>query len=193
MGLKAKFTEITNRCQSSNNPSALCVDLDEFDFVGDIECADVNECRNFHRLLNVVFKRYYINDFGGPALANCPIGDIKKMFEIILQQMRKPDFNIVKLMGIIDGKFNDPSNNTPGQIYIIDNVKTVKVGASHDALQRFRNLKANGEIFPNATLVVVYNVADQNGFEAKAQAILNEHKAQNPVKALNRNPQWRFT
>lgn len=189
MGLKAKFTEITNKCQSTDDVSF--VDLNEFDFVGDIECIDENECRNFHRLLNVVFKRYYINLFGGPALANCPIGDIKKMFEIILQQMRKPVFDIVKLMDIIDSKFNNPSNNVPGQVYIIDNIKTTKVGASHDAQKRFRNLKNNVDIYPDARLACVYDVEDMYGFEAKAHALLNQWKTQNPLHANKRTAGWR--
>jgi hypothetical protein len=40
---------------------------------------------------------------------------------------------------------------------------------------------------------VYYDVYDQNGFEAKAQALLNKHKAQNPLKAQNRNSKWRFS
>ncbi|OWV26603.1 hypothetical protein B7988_05435 [Fibrobacter sp. UWB1] len=169
------------------------MNLNDFVFIGDITCSNENECRDFHRLLNVIFKRYYVNDFGGPCLKNCKHSQIIPLFKHILQKKRNRVFDIIDLMERIEKLYYDASNVNVGQVYIIDNIKTVKVGASHDALQRFRNLKANGEIFPNATLVVVYNVADQNGFEAKAQALLNKYKAQNPVKAQNRNSQWRLS
>lgn len=89
--------------------------------------------------------------------------------------------------------YYDASNVFKGQVYVIDNIQTIKVGASQDARGRFNELKANGDIFPDASLVVFYDVADQNGFEAKAQAILNKYKTQNPLKAQNRNPQWRLS
>lgn len=107
--------------------------------------------------------------------------------------MRNRIFDIIDIMEHVEKKFYDASNVYPGQVYVIDNIQTIKVGASHDAVQRFKDLKANGEIFSNAKLVVYYDVYDQNGFEAKAQALLNKHKAQNPLKAQNRNSKWRFS
>ena len=115
------------------------------------------------------------------------------MFKAILQKMRNRFFDIVGIMELIEKKFYDASNVNVGQVYIIDNIQTVKIGASHDARKRFKDLKLNGEIFPNAKLVIVYDVYDQSGFEAKAQAILNKFKAQNPMKAQSRNPQWRVS
>ena len=107
--------------------------------------------------------------------------------------MRNRIFDIIDIMEHVEKMFYDASNVYPGQVYVIDNIQTIKVGASHDAVQRFKDLKANGEIFSNAKLVVYYDVYDQNGFKAKAQALLNKHKAQNPLKAQNRNSQWRFS
>ena len=107
--------------------------------------------------------------------------------------MRNRIFDIIDIMEHVEKMFYDASNVYPGQVYVIDNIQTIKVGASHDAVQRFKDLRNNGEIFPNAKLIVVYDVYDQNGFEAKAQAILNKCKAQNPMKVQGRNPQWRFS
>ena len=126
-------------------------------------------------------------------MKNCKHGEIIPMFKAILQKMRNRFFDIVGIMELIEKKFYDASNVNVGQVYIIDNIQTVKIGASRDAQKRFKDLKLNGEIFPNAKLVIVYDVYDQSGFEAKAQAILNKFKAQNPMKAQSRNPQWRLS
>ena len=169
------------------------MNLNDFIFIGDIACSDEKECRAFHRLLNVIFKRYYVNFFGGPRLKNCRHTQIIPLFEHILQRMRSRKFDIIDIMEHVEKNYYDASNVFKGQVYIIDNIQTIKVGASQDARGRFNELKANGDIFPDASLVVFYDVADQNGFEAKAQAILNKRKAQNPLKSQNRNPQWRLS
>ncbi len=169
------------------------MNLKDFNFIDNIVCSNENECKSFHRLLNVIFKRFYVNDFGGPCLKNCKHSQIIPLFKYILQQMRNRIFDIIDIMEHVEKKFYDASNVYPGQVYVIDNIQTIKVGASHDAVQRFKDLKANGEIFSNAKLVVYYDVYDQNGFKAKAQALLNKHKAQNPLKAQNRNSKWRFS
>ena len=169
------------------------MNLNDFVFIDNIVCSNEDECKSFHRLLNVIFKRFYVNDFGGPCLKNCKHGEIIPMFKAILQKMRNRFFDIVGIMELIEKKFYDASNVNVGQVYIIDNIQTVKIGASRDAQKRFKDLKLNGEIFPNAKLVIVYDVYDQSGFEAKAQAILNKFKAQNPMKAQSRNPQWRLS
>lgn len=125
-------------------------------------------------------------------MKNCRHAQIIPLFKYVLRQMRNRKFDIINIMEHVEKLYYDASNVFKGQVYIIDNIQTIKVGASQDARIRFNELKANGEIFPNASLVVFYDVADQNGFEAKAQAILNKYKAQNPLKSQNRNPQWGY-
>lgn len=93
-------------------------------------------------------------------------------------------------MDVIDEQFCQANDVRAGQIYIIDNVDTVKVGASTNAMFRFYGLLNARELNPNAKLKVVYDVADEYGFEARAQAILNKHKAQNPIYKKSRNMLW---
>ncbi len=96
----------------------------------------------------------------------------------------------LNMMNLIDEKYCVAKEK--GQIYIIDNIKTVKVGASHNAITRFRELKANGEIDLNARLKWIYDVPDMYGFEALAHALLNQWKTQNPIYSSNRAVGWRY-
>jgi hypothetical protein len=170
------------------------VNLFNFIPVADILCIDENECKNLHRLSNVILKRYYINDFGGPAIPNFPYNEIMSLYRGILRYMRKPSKSpnplYLDMMNFIDEKYCIAKEK--GQIYIIDNVKTVKVGASHNAITRFRELKANGEIDLNARLMWIYDVPDMYGFEALAHALLNQWKTQNPIYSSNRAVGWRY-
>ena len=195
MGLKAKFNQITQRCSKSSNPMALGLNLNKFKFIGDIQCSTENECRALHRLSNVILKRYYINDFGGPAIYGLNFSDILSLYNSILKELRNnnqsPNPNYLKMMDLLDKVFCQQSDIVYGQIYIIDNIKSVKVGASHNAITRFRQLKANGEIYPNAHLMCVYDVYDMFGIEAKSHALLNGWKTQNPLYASNRALGWR--
>ena len=50
----------------------------------------------------------------------------------------------------VEKMFYDASNVYPGQVYVIDNIQTIKVGASHDAVQRFKDLRNNGLYFDKA-------------------------------------------
>ena len=194
MGLLAKFQDITKNCGISSNSMARKVNLFNFIPVANILCKDQNECRNLHRLSNVILKRYYINDFGGPAIPNFPYDKIMSLYRGILRYMRKPSKSpnplYLDMMNFIDEKYCVAKEK--GQIYIIDNVKTVKVGASHNAITRFRELKANGEIDLNARLNWVYDVPDMYGFEALAHALLNQWKTQNPIYSSNRAVGWRY-
>lgn len=158
--------------------------------MGNIECLDENECKYLHRLLNVLFKRYYVNDFGGIRLRKIKHDVILKVFQLFLEHSRRSSYDIVSDMEIIDDSFCESTDIEDGQIYIIDNVTTIKVGAAKNAQIRFDGLIRNGELSPQAKLKVVYEVPDEFGFEAKAQAVLNQYKAQNPNNAGNRNALW---
>ncbi len=195
MGLLAKFQQINLKCSQSSNPMAKCVNFKNFVFIGNIQCISQFECKMLHRLSNVILKRYYINDFGGPAIPNFAYGDIMPMYRSILYYMRlssqSPNPSYLKMMDLIDGRYCPSNMIVNGQIYIIDNINSIKVGASKNAITRFRQLKANGQINSNARLVWVYDVADMYGFEAKAQALLNQWKTQNPLYTNNRTAGWR--
>lgn len=195
MGLLAKFQQINLNCSLSSNPMANVVNFNDFKQIGNVKCKSEFECKMLHRLSNVILKRYYINDFGGPAIPKFAYSDILPMYGNILYCMRlpsqSPNPSYLKMMDLIDGRYCPSNKIVDGQIYIIDNITSIKVGASRNAITRFRQLKANGEIRPNARLVWVYDVADVYGFEAKAQALLNQWKTQNPLYANNRTAGWR--
>jgi hypothetical protein len=194
MGLLAKFQQINLNCSLSSNKMAKVVNFNDFKQIGNVRCKSEFECKMLHRLSNVILKRYYINDFGGPAIPKFAYSDILPMYGNILYCMRQPsqspNLSYLNLMDMIEKHYR-PSNITEGNVYIIDNITSIKVGASSNAITRFRRLKAKGQINSNARLVWVYDVADMYGFEAKAQALLNQWKTQNPLYANNRTAGWR--
>ena len=191
MGLEAKKTEITNRCKLSHNPQTRCLDLHEFQTVANIECTDSRECLRLCRLVTVIFKRFYINDFGGVAIPRFPLDKIEISIKYILKHcMRMKDKTIVEVLGMFDRQFRSQDQIHDGEVYIIDNLETTKVGFSHDAEQRFENLKRNGELNEDATLYKVYSTWDAEGVEASAHALLDEWKTQNPIKTYARNLQY---
>jgi len=189
-GLEAKKREITLNCELFGDKESNFLDLEKFHKIENIECLNENECKNFHRLLNVILKRYYIPVFGGVRLHRMTPKAISKMFRIILDLSRSKSFNIIHIMEMIDERFCRKEDVKGGEVYLIDNVETIKIGESKNAQLRFEGLVKNGELNPNAKLKVVYTVDDKCGFEAKAQAILNQYKSQNPRKAKGRNASW---
>lgn len=189
-GLIAKQKEITLKCSMSSNPMARCVDLTKFSLISNLECADAEECLYLCRFLTVVFKRFYVNDFGGFAIPNFPIDKILPVFKWILEQLRVRQMTEIEIMGKFDQHFKQFVPSTSGQVYVIDNLETTKVGCSHNAEKRFENLKANRELNQDATLYAVLNVEDMEGFEASAQCLLNQFKDQNPAKSKYRNVKY---
>ena len=188
--LNAKKDKITNLC--SRHPETSFIDLHKFHQIANIECKDKNECLELCRNVNVVFKEFYINNFGGFAVPDMSFKDVEQAIKGILDRcMRKKNLTFVDAVGFVDSKYRDKTNLYDGQLYIMDNAgKSVKVGLSKDPENRLRNLILNGELYHNASLFNTYRTKDSIGVEASAHACLNDYKYQNPLKSSGRNSQY---
>lgn len=192
-GLKAKKIEVTRKCIFSTNQDARIVNMKDFETVCNFECANEDECKKLHRMFNVIFKRFYVNDFGGPRIKNFPIDKIEFTLQKIVEKLRKPELQnseLLHFLGKFDKQFREKSSIKQGQIYVIDNKTTIKVGASYDAQHRFDELKSKHEINEDAKLKTIYDVYDQDGFETSAHCALNYYKDQNPAKSAFRDKAW---
>jgi len=191
-GLEAKKTEITRDCQKSLDPEVNCINLHQFQFVCNIQCKDKDECLELHRMVQEVFKRFYLNGFGGVAIPKFKIDKIEESIRfILLHCIRLKDLDLVYVLGRFDEIFRIEKDIRQGEVYIIDNAgKSTKVGLSNNPQKRLANLISAGELYQNATLYQTYQVYDVEGFESSAHALLHEYKYQNPLKSFSRNSNY---
>jgi hypothetical protein len=124
-------------------------------------------------------KPFYENDLGAPIFKNTNIDTVKKLYQILWNNFKqgKPPYELIERV-YNSFKHDDPKK---GYIYIMDNIKTVKVGLSHDPEGRYYRLKNANEIYQTAKLEYQMVTSDMVLSEALCHAKLCQYKTSNPI------------
>lgn len=153
--------------------------LPPFKLILKLEAPTEEYAHNFLQYVNMATKPFYQNGIGSPMFKNTNINTVKKLFQSLWNSFEKgkPAIELIEPLYCYF-KHDDPKE---GYIYIMDNIKTVKVGLSHDPEGRYYRLKTANEIYQTATLEYQMKTCDMILSEALCHAKLCHDKTSNPI------------
>lgn len=153
--------------------------LPPFELILKLDAPTEEYAHNFLQYVNFVTKPFYQNGIGSPKFKNMDFDTVKKLFTCLwhLFEKGKQPYELVEPI------YNHFQHDKPkeGYIYIINNIKTVKVGLSDDPERRYYLLKRDNEIYHSAQLEYQMKTENMVLAEALCHAKLYEYKTSNPL------------
>ena len=153
--------------------------LPPFKLILKLEAPTEEYAHNFLQYVNMATKPFYQNGIGSPMFKNTNINSVKKLYQSLWNSFEKgkPPYELIEPI------YDHYEHDTPqeGYIYIMDNIKTVKVGLSHDPEARYYLLKRENEIYQTAKLEYQMKTSNMVLSEALCHGVLYEQKASNPI------------
>lgn len=153
--------------------------LPPFKLILKLEAPTEEYAHNFLQYVNMATKPFYQNGIGSPVFKNTDINSVKKLFQSLWVSFEKNKPALELIEPIYEHYEHDKPEE--GYIYIMDNIKTIKVGLSHDPEGRYYRLKNTNEIYQTAKIEYQMETSDMVLSEALCHAKLCQYKTSNPI------------
>lgn len=153
--------------------------LPTFDLILKLDAPTEEYAHNFLQYVNMVTKPFYQNCIGSPMFKNTTFDSVKRLFTCLWHnfEKQKPAYELIEPI------YNHYQHDKPkeGYIYIINNIRTIKVGFSDDPERRYYQLKRDNQIYHSAQLEYKLKTDNMVLAEALCHAKLCQYKTSNPL------------